>query len=430
MKNSEAMNAIYSERREFMSSLLGATAVTALLSNRASASTANKIKVAAVVTEYRHYSHADVILDRLLNGSAPNNERRAPRVEFVSLYTDQVPGNDLSRERAKQFGFKIHPTVAQVLTLNGDKLAVDAVLLIGEHGAYPLNKKGQKLYPRYELFQQIVEVFRRSGRAVPVFNDKHLSYDWTKAKQMYDQSRALKFPLMAGSSIPLTVRAPQLALPLNAPIEHAVSLGYLPGDKSDWRQRLESYGFHALEVLQCLVERRAGGERGIASIELLRGEAVWRWRESVAGSWSKSLVEAATSNTPNFTTGPLDRVFGDGAVVALEYRDGLKAAVYMFDKSPGDFAAAVKLKGRPEPLAANFRQETKERDLPHFDGLVDCIEQFFTTGKTLYPVERTLLTTGALAFAMDSLHQQKRLATPQLSVTYRAVQREYQQTKG
>jgi len=101
----------------------------------------------------------------------------------------------------------------------------------------------------------------------------------------------------------------------------------------------------------------------------------------------------------------------------------------MFDKSPGHFAAAVKLKGRVAPLAADFKQETKERDLPHFDGLVDCIEQFFTTGKTIYPVERTLLTTGALAFAMDSLQQGKRMATPELKIAYRAAARQYIQTQ-
>ena len=66
--------------------------------------------------------------------------------------------------------------MADALTLGTGKLAVDGVLLIGEHGNYPRNDSGQILYPRYELMEQIVSVFRKTGRSVPVFNDKHLSY--------------------------------------------------------------------------------------------------------------------------------------------------------------------------------------------------------------------------------------------------------------
>ena len=68
------------------------------------------------------------------------------------------------------------------------------MVLVGEHGRYPRNEKGQTKYPRYEFFQQIVKVFRASGRSVPVFNDKHLSWNWEWAKEMYDTSRSMGFP--------------------------------------------------------------------------------------------------------------------------------------------------------------------------------------------------------------------------------------------
>src|SRR5258706_1720207 len=165
-------------------------------------------KVAAVVTMYtddrRLKSHASVIVGRMLNGYQPNGVKQAPRTKIVSMYTDQVPPNDLSRGLAAEHGFKIFPTVNEALTLGGDGLAVDAVLFVGEHGNYPTNDVGQKMYPRFELFQQIVDVFRRSKRVVPVFSDKHLSYSWEKAHTMYEESRKMRFPLMAGSSIPLT----------------------------------------------------------------------------------------------------------------------------------------------------------------------------------------------------------------------------------
>ena len=75
------------------------------------------------------------------------------------------------------------------------------MLIIGEHGDYPRNEKGQILYPRYEFFKQCVEVFEKDGRAVPVYNDKHLSYSFEKAKWMVDASKRLKFPMLAGSSL-------------------------------------------------------------------------------------------------------------------------------------------------------------------------------------------------------------------------------------
>ncbi|MGH9338501.1 MAG: hypothetical protein ACRD1R_02660 [Acidobacteriota bacterium] len=238
------------DRRDFVACLAAALAGAP----RALASSAPS--VAAIVTEYREMSHADVIVGRILEGYRPNNVFRKPRTRIVSMYTDQVPDNDMSRDMAAKHGFKIYPTVVEALTQAGDRLQVDGVLLIGEHGKYPTNEKGQKLYPRFELFQQVIEVFQSSRRTVPLFSDKHLSYSWQKAKKMYDQARRLGFPFMAGSSIPVTVRVPELEIPLDSRLEKAVAVGY---------GGLESYGSHTLEALQCMVERRAGGETGIAA---------------------------------------------------------------------------------------------------------------------------------------------------------------------
>ena len=161
--------------------------------------TISKKTVAAVVTMYtndgRLNTHANVIIGRLLDGYSPNGVFTEPRTRIVSMYTDQVPPADLSRGLAEKHGFRIFPTIREALTLGGDDLAVDAVCFVGEHGNYPTNDRGQKLYPRYELMERIVEVFRRTGKVVPVFSDKHFSYSWLKAKEMYDWSRELKFPV-------------------------------------------------------------------------------------------------------------------------------------------------------------------------------------------------------------------------------------------
>jgi hypothetical protein len=394
-------------RRKFVLSSLGVVAGQRL--------GAAKKRVAAIVTEYRYYSHADVIVGRMLDGYYPNGIRKEPRTQIVSMYTDQVPQNDMSRELSARHGFKIFPTIAEALTLGGDKLAVDAVLLIGEHGNYPMNEKGQKLYPRYEMFQQIVEVFRRSGRGVPVFCDKHLSYSWTNAKKMYEQSRELRFPLMAGSSIPLTTRRPEIDLPLGSRLEYAVGT---------WYGGVEVYGFHGLEAFQSLVERRAGAEKGITAVNALQGEAVWKWRDSDEGRWSAPLLNAAMACSQSPRPGEMEQNVKKPVLFLLEYRDGFRAALYYLDGHTRDFLFAAKLRGLQEPVATCFGS-SGGRPLKHFDGLVDCIEEIFVTGKPVYPVERTLLTSGALDFLMDSLYKGRRIETTELKVEYRAPARDY-----
>ena len=364
-------------------------------------------RIAAIVTEYRLNSHADVIVGRLLGGYHYDGERRAPAVQVVSMYTDQTPANDMSRGLSAKYGFPIHKTVREALTLGGTKLAVDGVILIGEHGDYPNNEKGQKLYPRYELYKQIVEVFRDSRGAVPLFTDKHLSVDWERAKWMYDQSRRLRFPLLAGSSLPVTWRRPPLEIPLGSAVRHAVATFY--GGK-------EAYGFHALETLQCMVERRKGGETGIAAVRCMEGPEVWAWTDGNA--WAPPLLEAALTQTASRKPGsPRDNV-KQPILFDLEYRDGLRAAVYLLNGHVQQAAFATMLDGR---TAATQIWLQSGRPYSHFSALVRNIEVLITTRRAPYPCERTLLTTGALAALMDSSFQKNtRLATPHLAVRYQA----------
>src|SRR6266446_1197827 len=101
-----------------------------------------KKKVAAIITEYRRWSHADVIIGKILEGY--NQDGGAgPNLTVASMYVDQFPANDMSRDLAKKHGFKIYNSIPDALTAGGRQLAVDGVLCIGEHGNYPANAKGQ-----------------------------------------------------------------------------------------------------------------------------------------------------------------------------------------------------------------------------------------------------------------------------------------------
>jgi len=265
-------------RRDFLALSSGA-ALTTLGTPALAFPESPRKRLAVVTTSWRYRTHAWHMAERFLAGYPLRGRWHRPNIDVVSAYVDQRPEDDLSPGRAKEFGFTVYPTVAEALRCGGDKLNVDSVLLIGEHGNYPVNEFGQKQYPRYELFSQIVDVFRKDGRTTPVFNDKHLSWKFEWAKEMVDASKQMGFPMLAGSSLPVTWRMPSVEMPNDAPIEEALVVAYGPTD---------IYDFHALETLQCMMERRAGGETGVRSVQALKGEAVWTamaTAKNPEGSW-------------------------------------------------------------------------------------------------------------------------------------------------
>ena len=382
-------------------------------------------RIAAIVTEYRLKSHAQGIVDRFLEGYGWEGQHYRPSVDIVSLYVDQKPRGDFSREREQRHpGLKVYPTIAKALTCGGDRLAVDGVLIIGEHGRYPRNEKRQTLYPRYEFFQQTVEVFRRTGQQVPVFNDKHLSWNWEWAKSMVATAKTMGFPFMAGSSLPVTRRLPAVDLPFGAEVVEGVCVGY---------GGIDSYDFHGLESLQCLVERRKGGETGVSAVTALRGENVWKALAS--GSWDAGgcdleLFEAClcrsfrlTSPRPGYGNAypelaQMPALARDPALYRIEYSDGLRGSLLMLSGLVEDFTVAIRLRGQSKPISTQLYLpglSPNQTLSDFFNPLSHHIETMFKTGTPPYPVERTLLTTGVLATAVDSLHKgQKRIETPDL----------------
>jgi len=379
-------------------------------------------RIAVITTVYRYLSHAQHEADRILVGYPRQGRWHRPDMKIVSLYVDQKPEGDLSATRAREFGFQVYPTIAEALRCGGDKLAVDAVMIIGEHGDYPRNEKGQILYPRYEWFKQCVEVFEKDGRAVPVFNDKNLSYSFEKAKWMVDASRRLGFPVLAGSSLPVTWRLPDIELPLGCEIEEALMVGEGESDAMD---------YHALEALQSMVERRKNGETGVKAVQLIEDDAVWKAGD--AGRWSRELLTAALSrsDTPQGLTvkdgrtqdlvhnGELARLARNPWAYFIEYADGLKATLLMLNGVVADFNFAARVK----ELGVQSTQFllTPEPNVTYSACLIGKVEEMFTTGKAPYPVERTLIVSGILESCLTSRNQgHKQMETPHLNVRYSA----------
>ena len=392
-----------------LSTALGATLPSWFVSTaRGFAPAREKLPVAAVVTAYRKNTHADVIVGKILEGFQQDGGK-GPDLRLVSLYTDQVPSGDLSRPLAEKHGFRLAKSIDEAITLGTNQIQVAGVLSIGEHGDYPFTPDTkQHQYPRRRFFDEIVATFRRCKKSVPVFNDKHLSYRWEDALFMVETAKKMNFPFIAGSSVPVAWREPPLELPRDCEIEAALTIGY---------GGLESYGFHALEAHQCMIERRRGGETGVASVQTVSEDQI-RKAES-AGLWSSELFAAALKQLPG---APQDSdkwtSKNNSAVYLLQHRDGLKSAVVMANGLARYQAFAVKLKGRAEPLATWFKLQDGA-PYGHFAYLVHAIDETIHTGRAVYPIERTLLTTGILDRVMHSLADGgKRLETPELAVSY------------
>jgi hypothetical protein len=382
-------------------------------------------RIAVITTQWRYHSHAWHMAERFLVGYPVNGKWHRPPLDVVAAYVDQTPENDLSRKRSAEFGFPIYPSIAETLRCGGSTLAVDAVLIIGEHGKYPTNEYGQKKYPRYEFFKQVTDVFRKDGRAIAVFNDKHLSWKWDWAKEMVEISRELKIPFLAGSSLPVTWRMPAVDLPHGAQVEEllCVAMG-----------AVDSYDFHALETIQCMAERRRGGETGVAAMQALRGDAVWKamnlgsW---AGGGWDPSLFEACLSRSQTLTqpetfnhryptATQIRKWVKDPVCYRFEYADGAKATMLLLNGLVGDFTFAARLKGQSEPLSTLFYLPPNP-NVVYSAALMSKAEETFLTGKTPFPIERTLLTTGLVAAGVRSLgNGQRRVETPHLAIRYQA----------
>ena len=152
---------------------------------------------------------------------------------------------DLGAFMARKHGLRVCQSIREALCCGTNTLAVDGVLLIGEHGDYPENELGQQMYPRRHFFEQASAVMAASGRSVPVFIDKYLAASWEDARWMYDRAKQLQIPFMAGSSVPMCFWRntldgrgyPEAEHPLGVELEDAVLLSY---------GGLEAYGYHGL----------------------------------------------------------------------------------------------------------------------------------------------------------------------------------------
>ena len=396
-------------RRQAIKSLSGAALAIATSAPAAFANRQRTIRVAGVGTVYNRNSHCDVIFGKLLEGWW-HDDGPGPNMELVGLYMDQWPDTDMARELAKEYDFPVFNSIREALTLGTDKLQCDGVISVGEHGEYPYTPDTkQHKYPRRRFFDEIADTFESVNTVRPVFNDKHLSYSWADGYAMYRRAEQLKIPFMAGSSLPFAWRYPAKILPRGSQISSIMACGY---------GGLESYGFHALEVMQSLAERRRGGETGIKSVTTVSGDEIWK--AELAGRWSRKLMAQALATAGENVDDLENRLqLETSALYLIDYLDGTEGVLAMLDGITGEFTVAAEMADSNDVFAQWYRLEMTA-PFRHFGNLVAGIETFFRTSRATAPIERTLLTTGILDRAMHGyLQNGKRLATPELAIRYR-----------
>lgn len=369
-------------------------------------------RVSVVATTYFAESHADVAATRLMEGYEWNGAHVESRVEVASLYLEQIgqyaqpggPRPDVGVEIARRNGVPMFPTAAEAIGCGRPGVAVDGVVIIGEHGDYELNELGQQLYPRRRLFDSAVSTMVACGKMVPVYVDKHLSHRFRDAKAMYDTARRLGIPMLAGSTVPLAWRIPAgTAWPIGEPMQAAVCVAYGP---------VERYGIHILEGLQSQTERRAGGETGVAAVTGLTGAAALRAVQN--GTVDITLLRRALAT---FDLAPEDMrraMESVREVFIVEYADGLRGVGVNCGEVIRNFAVACQ--GPSHEIACQIWLQPKPHN--HWNYWARQVESLMLNRAEPYPVERTLLTTGVLDVAMHSRHRGERMAAPELAITY------------
>ncbi|MSU34752.1 MAG: hypothetical protein EXS36_06495 [Pedosphaera sp.] len=378
-------------------------------------------RIALIGTEVRIHSHAQHFIDRFLLGYSWGGGWHRPDVDLVSLYIDQFPEGDLARTTAKRHGVPIYPTIAEALTLGASKLAVDGVVIIGEHGKYPRTEMGQTRYPRYKFFKEVMKVFESSGRSVPVFNDKHLSTDWRECVEMVADSKRLHFPFLAGSSLPVTRRLPAIDMPYGTTLSESVCAGY---------GGMDSYDIHGIETAQCMSERRRGGEVGIRRVLALRGAKMWE--HAAEREATRRLLVAALTRSHNLPVKdgfPTDAVtfdwartaFPEGWAYFIDHRDGFRTTLFMLGIQDFNYAGLNNWTGEIISCQMYLPMPTHgSTTADFFNPLIHHIERMIVENRAPYPVERTLLTSGMTLAGVESFHRGQPVETPEMAVRYTA----------
>jgi len=163
---------------------------------------------------------------------------------------------------------------------------------------------------------------------------------------MAERAKKLHLPWMAGSSLPVGYRDPDVTLPFGDKLQSSVAVGY---------SGLDVYGFHTLDVMQSILERRADFDGKNAATRNTPVEKGVSWVQSLPVSDLSRLIneaviepevlDAALESSKTNRQAVLDTPPDDGAIFLIQYRDGLLAPVLMLAGKAQAISMAFKVQG-------------------------------------------------------------------------------------
>ena len=356
-----------------------------------------KKRIAAITTAYFKYSHADDIITKFIEGYA---DRRAASPAALRgrepARSSSSPRRDIGRGMAARYGIPLFDSARGGADARAAReLAVDGVLLIGEHGDYPHQREGAAALPA-------APALRGDRRGLPPLGAERAG--------LQRQALLLRLGRRRVDVRPVA----RAGLPDDGGLERAGRLAAAAAGVPARASRSTAPWRSASAA-----SRPTGSTRSSCSRPSSSGGAAARraWRPCNAwkaprpgtrprrGAGAPTCSPAALRHVPG-RQGPgrgvadLRRADPEAVVFLVEYGDGFRAAAYVARGLVAEFAFAAEVAGRAEPVGTWCELNKPQRD--HFSFLCNHIEVMFRTGRPSYPVERTYLVTGMLAALMDS----------------------------
>lgn len=375
-------------------------------------------KAAFLFEEFSTSSPSQQLLDRFLMGYVRNGSFHKPDISEISAYLPPTNEGDFGM-RPEDFDLQTANTVEQ--TVEG----ADAIVIASRKPGATANDR----------LAEIALAHAPEGAAC--FIHGTLSGSLETGRALAKLAAARRIALLAGTPLSVTWRLPEFQLPKNTALSEAlivVQINPPPPQASSPSQSgpqgtLAGAELNALESLLPIIEQRRGGEAGVRSVRRLEGEDVWRAGHRKLWSWPLLASALSRSHSPQgdpVLDGRTQDIVGLGRVPKLarhpqawilDHSDGLRTSILVLDGVVGDFNAAVRAADGRTFSTQIFRGPPPMEQ--HFSLLTAAMEEFFTTGKAPWPVERNLLIAGLLeAFRNPTTRSGKTLATPELNIPY------------
>jgi hypothetical protein len=359
-------------------------------------------KIAFLVEDFALQTPAQQLLDRFLIGFPRDGEFYRPEGCQIAVYLRDGAGNAEIDRRVKEFGLRREQSIAATVA------QADGLVIV---------PKTSSAAPDTEL----VEIALRGvPRGCACFVYGGLSWTLSEAKKLANVASTQKLSLIAGTTLPVTWRLPEVDVAAGARLKEALIVvqGASPAAELD-----------GLEGLLPVIQRRRGGESGVRRIRLLEGTDLWQAGHDGVWSWALLASALSRSDSPqgdSVKDGRTQDLVGLGLVQTLarqprgwvmEHFDGLRSTVLVLDGVVADYNFAVQTRDGPVISAQIYRPPAPAQH--HFSRLAEVIESFFVRGKQPWPIERNVLISGLLeSFGKNSANGGSPLETPALRISY------------